>query len=74
MKILAWACVALFSAAACAQDLPSAPSRKFWDKPQDIITAANVAANTLDAITTQRFLSQHTGIEGDPIAKPFVTR
>ena len=45
----------------------------FWDQKNVQLHLWNLAAHSLDAYSTQRGLS-HGAVEGNPVARPFVSR
>ena len=54
------------------QNLGSETSHKFFDGTNIALMATSALAQTADMVTTQHFVSRG-GIEGDPIARPFVS-
>lgn len=56
-----------------AQEIPL-ETHRFWDRSNLIRLGINTGAQTLDAVSTQRFLQRGTAKELNPLARPFVTR
>lgn len=56
------------------QSFPDAPSHKFFDREN--LTAVGLLAGViaLDGAHTQLMLETHRYVEGDPLARPFVSR
>ena len=52
----------------------SVESHPFWDRSNLVRLGINAGAQTLDAVSTQRFLQRGTARELNPLARPFVTR
>ena len=65
--------VFLFPPFLCAQETPL-ETHRFWDRSNLIRLGINTGAQTLDAVSTQRFLQRGTARELNPLARPFVTR
>ncbi|KKK49770.1 hypothetical protein LCGC14_3131690, partial [marine sediment metagenome] len=61
-------CFLLLAPAISAQQT----THRFWDKTTIILHSANAAAQTADAISTQRFLRLGYK-EGNPLVRPLVT-
>ncbi len=54
--------------------IPEAPSHKFFDRQNVAAFAALGTLITIDAVHTQLALQTHDFVEGDPLARPFVTK
>jgi hypothetical protein len=52
---------------------PEAPSHKFFDRQNVVAFAALGGLAALDGVHTQLMLDTHHFVEGDPIARPFVS-
>ena len=57
MRRYSWLCL-LFAVTVSAQELPNAPSHKFWDRTNKALAITSGAFATADAITTQRGLNR----------------
>jgi hypothetical protein len=60
--------ITLISGSASAQT-----QHKFFDKRGIALQLSNFAAQTLDGVTTQRFLRMRSGVEANPLARQFVS-
>jgi len=71
-RVIMMLCGVLLLASGCfAQELPDAPSHKFFDRQNLVLLAATTTAIGLDGWSTQ---SVNPNWEQNPVARPFVTR
>lgn len=73
-RILIWLFfLAAVSSLVFAEELPTAPSHKFWDKPNIMLFALDSTAKTADFVATHHNLS-HGGVEFNPLARPLCNK
>ncbi|HVO60699.1 MAG TPA: hypothetical protein VMT53_07170 [Terriglobales bacterium] len=73
LLFLAFATASLRAAWSQETPLPEAPSHKFLDRQNVTAFAALGGLIAIDGVHTQLMLDTHRFVEGDPIARPFVS-